>query len=139
MAVIRKVELLNTPYRFYGFTIKQMLMLVVSLVISWNIGMSMPNIKVGNGLYLSFVVGIVIFCGSIVFIFATDLRPWAWWRNKFLYTLGLRTRTYLPRPMPGYIYPDATIIEDSKEKLNQPYYREAGANAKMKRKSAKPI
>jgi hypothetical protein len=137
MAVIRKVEVLNKPYRFYGFTIKQMIMLVVALIIAWNIGMSMPNVKVGSGLYLSFVVGIIIFCGSIVFIFATDLRPWAWWRNRFLYTLGLRARIYLPKALPGHIYPDATIIEESKEKLSQPYYRETGAHEKMKRKPAK--
>jgi hypothetical protein len=137
MAVIRKVEVLNKPYRFYGFTIKQMIMLVVALIIAWNVGMTMPNVKIGSGLYLSFIVGILIFCGSIVFIFATDLRPWAWWRNRFLYSFGLRTRIYLPKALPGRIYPDATIIDQNKEKLSQPYYRETEAHEKMKRKPAK--
>jgi uncharacterized integral membrane protein len=142
MSIVRKVEVLNKPYRFYGFTIKQILILAVAVGIAFYASLNVPNVKIqlpGSQLPLGFVVFMVVTCGSIFFVFATDLRPWAWWRNRFLYSLGIRQRCYMPKVAPAYIYPDANITEESKDKLSQPYYRETGRDAKNKRKSAKSI
>jgi hypothetical protein len=140
MATVRKVELLNKPYRFYGLTITQIGIMAVALGVAFWGGMNCPNVKVqlpGSELPLGFVVFMLIVCLFSFFAFATDLRPWPWWRNRFLYTFHLRPRMYLPQSLPGVVYPDATIIEESKDKSGQKYYRETGSDSKSKRKPEK--
>jgi hypothetical protein len=111
MSVVRKVELLNVPYRFYGFTVVQLLLLFFAGLIGFHAAMNVPNVKVFNGLPLGFLVFMGIFCGAMVFVFANQIRPLQWWRNKLLYTLGIRPSMYVPCHEPAHIYPDANIIE----------------------------
>jgi len=119
MSVVRKVELLNIPYRFYGLTLWQILLLCLSAFMGFQAAIHVPNVKVFNGLPLGFLVFMAIFCGAMVFVFANQIRPWQWWRNKLLYTLRLRPTMYVPRQEPAHVYPDATIIEAKIEKEYQ--------------------
>jgi hypothetical protein len=117
---MRKVELLNTPYRFYGFTIGQIVMLVIAVFIAIYVWTNMPNanVKVFNGLPLGFLVAMAIVCGAMVFVWANQIRPWQWWRNKVLYTLHFRPLLYVPWQEPAHNYPDANIIEPRVDKSN---------------------
>lgn len=121
MSVVRKVELLNTPYRFYGLTIGQLLVLVLAVlagIYSWT-NMPNANLKVFNGLPLGFLVCMAIVCGAMVFVFANQIKPLQWWKNKMLYTLRLRPSMYVPCRQPAHIYPDANIIEGTTQKTSE--------------------
>lgn len=121
MSVVRKVELLNIPYRFYGFTIGQIIMLVIAVFLAIYVWTNMPNanVKVFQGLPLGFLVAMAIVCGAMVFVWANQIKPLQWWRNKLLYTLHLRPTFYVPVPQNAPIYPDANIIEGKTQKADE--------------------
>lgn len=121
MSVVRKVELLNIPYRFYGFTIGQIIMLVIAVFLAIYVWTNMPNanVKVFQGLPLGFLVAMAIVCGAMVFVWANQIKPLQWWRNKLLYTLHLRPTLYVPVPQNAPIYPDANIIEGKTQKADE--------------------
>ena len=121
MSVIQRVILLNKPFKIRGYTVIQWLILGVSVALSFIVGTSVPReMKLGN-LPLGFLVGLSIFCGAIVFVSASQMHPFIWWRNLLLTRLGLLPKVYLPHRESGYIYPDPTIVEPSKAE-DQAYY-----------------
>jgi len=74
----------------------------------------LANIPVG------FWVGISIFSGVLVFIHASQMKPFTWWKNVVLYRLKMVPTVYMPRYQPGRVYPDPTIQEIRKRE-DRPY------------------
>ena len=111
MSQVHKVINLRTPLKIFGLTIKQLISLVIGGLLGFLAATKLPgDWKIGNlpvGLFA--FVGIISLGGALGFM--TELKPIAWWRNNFIYRLGLAPRIYIPRPEPGAIYPDPTIIE----------------------------
>jgi hypothetical protein len=121
MSVVQRVIPLNKPFKIRGYTILQWVILAVSVALAFIIGANIPkDWKLGN-LPLGFLVGLGIFCGAIVFVSASQMKPFAWWRNVILDRLGISPRVYIPHREPGYEYPDSTIIEPTKRE-DQAYY-----------------
>lgn len=116
MSVVRKVELLNVPYRFYGLTIGQILLLALAALIGFHLAMNVPNVTVFQGMPLGFLVFMAVFCGAMVFVFANQIKPMQWWRNKVIYTFGIRPTIYVPCQKPAPNYPGANIIEAKVER-----------------------
>lgn len=120
MSVIQRVIVLNKPFKIRGYTILQWIILSGSLAIAFLIGSKVPHEwKVGN-LPAGFLVGMVVVCAAIVFVSASQMKPFAWWRNKALYGLGMAPRVYLPNREEGQVYPDPTI-KDIIKREDQPY------------------
>jgi peptidoglycan/LPS O-acetylase OafA/YrhL len=120
MSVVHRVITLNKPFKIRGYTILQWIILTVSLAAGFLVGSKCPHEwKVGN-LPVGFIIGLLIVCSAIVFVSASQMKPFAWWRNKILYTLGLSPVVYLPKREEGQEYPDSTIKEIIKRE-DQPY------------------
>ncbi len=115
MSRVHKVIVLNKPFKLWDFTVRQLLMRVVSICISLYILSSVPQQwKVGN-LPANILLAIVFFCVCLPAVKFTDLKPINWWRNLLLYKLRIVPTTFIPRPEPGRIYPDPTIQEPRKK------------------------
>mgnify|MGYP000877133369 CR=1 FL=1 len=115
MSRVHKVIVLNKPFKLWDFTIRQMLMLVVSICISLYILSNVPQgLKVGN-LPANILCAIVFFCVCLPAVKFTDLKPVAWWRNVLIYKLKLAPSIFIPKPEVGRIYPDPTIQEPKKK------------------------
>ena len=114
MSVVQRVIILNKPFKIRGFTIWQWILLGSSLGVAFLIGTKIPHDwKLGN-LPLGFIVGMLIFCTAMVFVGASQMKPFVWWRNKFLYTFGFVPVLYLPQREEGQEYPDSSIKEPIK-------------------------
>ena len=48
MAIIQKVIVLNTPFKLFGFTFMQLVILLVAALLGLWIGSLMPPIKIGQ-------------------------------------------------------------------------------------------
>lgn len=111
MSQVHKVINLKTPLKIFGLTIKQLIALAFGGILGFIVASKCPgDWKVGNlpiGLF-AFVI-IISLGGALGFM--TELKPFAWWKNSILFTLGLQPRIIVPRPEEGQIYPDPTIIE----------------------------
>ncbi len=95
-------------------TLGQIGLCVIGFILAFLAGTNVPG-KVGT-LPAGFLVGLLIFCLSIVAGRMTEIHPLIWWKNRALYTLGILPRSYIPRPNEiGHPYPDPTIIEASQE------------------------
>lgn len=124
MSRVHKVIVLNKPFKLWDFTIRQMLMLVVSICISLYILSNVPqSMKVGN-LPANILFAIVFFCVCLPAVKFTDLKPMSWWRNLILYKLRMAPSNFIPRPEEGRIYPDPTIQEPKKK--SDDYYIGSG-------------
>jgi len=111
MSQVHKVINLREPFKIFGLTIKQAFFLAVGGLLGFFVASHMPgDWKLGNlpaGLF-----AFIILCSlGGVLGFMTDVKPIAWWRNNFVYRLGLAPKIYIPRPEQAQIYPDPTIIE----------------------------
>ncbi len=113
MAIVHKVIILNKPFKLFGFSFIQLAIFVFTGLIGLWIGFSVPQVKV-NGLPLGFLVFMLIICGGMVFVHATLIQPWQWWRNRILSLAGLLPTKILPRPQAPNIY----IEENAKDKTN---------------------
>lgn len=123
MSQIHKVILLNKPLKIFDFTPFQLILMFFSIVLAFVVGSNIPqNMKVGN-LPAGFLAGMLILCGSIVVVKMSEVKPWAWWRNLILYRLNMVPTVFLPRPEPGQLYPDPTIIDVKKR--SEEYYVES--------------
>ena len=113
MSQVHKVINLKTPLKVFGFTIKQIILLALGVILGFLLASKMPSSwKVGHlpaGLFA--FVGIVGVAGALSFM--TEVKPMGWWRNAFLYRLKLVPTTFIPKPEKPVIYPDPTIIEKS--------------------------
>lgn len=111
MSQVHKVINLKEPFKIFGLTIKQAIALAIGALMGFFIASKLPgDWKIGNlpaGLFV--FIGFVSLGGALGFM--TELKPMAWWRNNFIYRLGLAPLVYIPRPEPGQIYPDPTIID----------------------------
>ncbi len=120
MSVVQRVIILNKPFKIRGYTVMQWIILAVALALAFLIGSKIPHDwKLGN-IPAGFLIGLVIFCGAIVFVSATQMRPMLWWKNVILYKLGIAPTLFLPHHEEGQLYPDPTIIEPAKRE-DQPY------------------
>jgi hypothetical protein len=109
MSVVQRVIILNKPFKIRGYTIWQWILLASALALAFLVGTKIPQgWKLGN-LPLGFIVGLLIFCAAIVFVSASQMKPFAWWRNKFLYTFGMAPTVFMPKREEGQEYPDSTI------------------------------
>lgn len=115
MSQIHKVIILNKPLKIRGFTPIQWILLTVSVALAFFVGTKIPqDWKLGN-LPVGFIVGMGIFCGALVYVKASEMRPFAWWRNLFLYRLGFVPKLYFPHIEEQLqIYPDPTVIDPTK-------------------------
>ena len=111
MSVVQRVIILNKPFKIRGYTVWQWIVLTASVAIGFLIGSKIPHDwKLGN-LPVGFIIGLLIVCGAIVFVSASQMKPVAWWRNKLMYALGMAPVLYLPKREEGQVYPDPTIKE----------------------------
>jgi len=124
MSQIHKVILLNKPLKIFDFTPFQLILMFCATITAFIVASNIPqSYKLPNGLPVGFVVGMLIFCGAIVVVKMSEVKPWAWWRNLVLYRLNMVPTVFLPRPEPGQLYPDPTII-DAKRRADE-YYVES--------------
>lgn len=115
MSRVHKVIVLNKPFKMWDFTIRQLVMLVVSICISlWILSNVPPGMKIGN-LPANILCAIIFFCLCLPAVKFTDLKPIGWWKNLILYKLRLVPHHFIPKPEVGKIYPDPTIVEPKKK------------------------
>ena len=115
MSRIHRVVRLNKPLKIGGHTPFQWVLMVVAVAIALIVGSKMPgDWKIGN-LPAGFLVGLLIFCGALVYIQMSQMKPFAWWRNIVLYRLRLVPVKFLPRTFPGIEYPDSSIQDDDRK------------------------
>lgn len=113
MAIVHKVIILNTPFKVFGYSFVQWILLsVIALVSSWA-WFSTPPVKV-NGLPLGLFVFVAIVCTGIVFVHASSIKPWQWWLNRVLYAAQLLPTEILPKPQPIKTY-----FEDAPKQANK--------------------
>ena len=67
--------------------------------------------KLGGSVPVGLVVFVCLVGGMGAFVTASEMKPFIWWKNNFLYRLKLVPIQFLPRPQPGTLYPDPTIQE----------------------------
>ena len=113
MSQVHKVINLKEPFRFFGMTLVQIGWLALGVLVAFSLCSRVPGDWKVNGIPAGIIFGIVIVSLSIVIGGFTELKPMIWWRNNFLYRLGLMPTLFVPRPEEGQIYPDPTIIERS--------------------------
>jgi hypothetical protein len=103
MAIVHKVIILNTPFKVFGFSLIQLIVLLATSAIGLWSGFNMPPVKI-NGLPLGLFVFLGIFCTGIVFVHATLIKPRQWWLNRVLYAAKLVPLELLPKPQPIKTY-----------------------------------
>jgi hypothetical protein len=124
MSQIHKVILLNKPLKIFDFTPFQLILMFFSTILAFIVAGNVPSSwKLPNGLPVGFLLGLLIFCAAIVVVKMSEVKPWVWWRNMFTYRLKLVSTVYLPKPEPGQVYPDPTIIDVKKR--SEEYYVDA--------------
>jgi hypothetical protein len=128
MSQIHKVINLKQSFKIFDQTPVQLILLAGSLVGALIIMNTLPKdckIVLPGG--QSLPGGLFAFIGmiglGIVLGRMSELKPWIWWKNVFLYRLKLEPVVWLPKPEPAPVYPDPTIIE-AKKKVDE-YYVEA--------------
>ena len=123
MSEIQKVILLNKPMKIFEFTPLQWALMFVSTILAFTVGSNVPHdwkiANVGVGIWL----GIIIVCLAIVLVKMGEVKPWLWWRNDVVYRLHMMPTVFMPRPEPGQVYPDPTIIDVKKR--SDEYYVDA--------------
>lgn len=103
MAIVHKVIILNTPFKLFGYSFVQWIFLGIVALISCWAWFSTPPVKI-NGLPLGLFVFLGIFCTGIVFIHASLIKPWQWWRSRILSLAKLLPTEILPKPQPAKVY-----------------------------------
>lgn len=121
MSIIHRVIILNQPTKFSlmgspRFTPLQWVALVLSLALGFFVFTKIPgDWKIGN-LPVGFIVGLLIFCGAMVYVNASELKPKAWWKNLFLYRLNLVPKVFYPHiEEQTQLYPDPEIADIEEE------------------------
>ena len=120
MSQIQRVIILNKPFKIRNYTPFQWLVLLVSVGIAFLVGSKVPHdFKIG-GAPAGVWVGVFIFGIGAGYIHVVQRRPFAWWRNRITYSLGLSPTLYLPKREEGQEYPDSSIKQAPKRE-DQPY------------------
>lgn len=122
MSQVHKVINLREPFRLFQMTLGQIGLAALGLLLAFFFGSKVPHDWKLHNIPAGFVVGLIIFCVSLVLGRMTELKPIIWWRNNFLYGLGMVPKLYLPKPeeLPC-LYPDPTIEEKT---THEEYYIE---------------
>lgn len=116
MAVVHRVILLNKSLKIRGYTLLQWGMLILAVALAFGLGSYMPKEwKFGN-LPAGVLVFVAIVSAAFVFIHASEMKPWLWWKNQLFYRLHLKPTKFLPHPEPSKEYPDSSIIDPIKQK-----------------------
>lgn len=112
MSQVHKVINLREPFRLFQMTLGQIGLAAVGLLTAFFFGSKVPHDWKLHNLPVGFIVGLIIFCISLVLGRMTELKPIVWWRNNFLYGMGIVPKLFLPKPeeLP-YPYPDPSIEE----------------------------
>jgi hypothetical protein len=113
MSLVHKVIILNKPLKIRGFTVGQWCILAVSIALALLLAFKVPqDWKLGN-LPVGLFVFIFIFGGAMAGVNAAEFKPFAWWRNLFLYKVfGTLPRSYYPYvEEQTQIYPDPDVID----------------------------
>lgn len=116
MSLVHKVIILNKPMKIRGFTIGQWVILAVALALAFLLAFKVPqDWKLGN-LPLGVFVWVFIVGGAMVGVNAAEFKPFAWWRNLFLYKVfNSVPRSYYPHiEDENFIYPDPDVIDPAK-------------------------
>lgn len=119
MSVVHRVIVLNKPFKIRGYTIMQWLVLGVCAVLALFLATKCPQNWKFNGAPVGVFVFVIVLGAGIAYVSATQMKPGAWWRNKFLYTLGVCPTIFLPKREEAVIYPDPTIIDHGKREDNR--------------------
>lgn len=112
MAIIQKVIVLNTPFKLFGFTFMQLVILLVAALLGLWIGSLMPPIKIGPAPLNVWVI-ILTPGAAMTFIAASQMKSWQWWRNRIFGLANLLPTQVLPKPRPAPIYLDDGKGSDS--------------------------
>ncbi len=113
MSLVHKVIILNKPLKIRGFTFGQWAILVIAVGLGFLLAFKVPqDWKLGN-LPLGLFVWVIIVGGAMVGVNAAEFKPFAWWRNLFLYKLmGTLPKAYYPHiEEQTQIYPDPDVID----------------------------
>ncbi len=113
MAIVHKVIILNTPFKLFGYSFVQWILLTFTALIACWAWFSTPPVKV-NGLPLGLFVFVTIVCTGIVFVHATSIKPWQWWLNRVLYAAQLLPTEILPKPQPVKTYFEENSVQSNK-------------------------
>jgi hypothetical protein len=127
MAIVHKVIVLNTPFRLFGYSFVQWVVLLFTALISCWAWFSCPPVKI-NGLPLGLFAFLAIFCTGIVFVHASLIKPWQWWLNRVLYAAQLLPTKIFPQPQPIKRY-----IEDNSKQTNKPVNSDSKLNKPFKK------
>ena len=111
MSQVHKVINLKEPFRIFTMTVGQLGISAVGLLSAFFVGTNVPSDWKIHNMPAGFVVGLVVFCLSLVAGRMTELKPMVWWRNSILYRLKLIPSQFIPKPEEPVLYPDPTIIE----------------------------
>jgi hypothetical protein len=105
MAIVQKVIVLNKPFKIFGFTFVQWIILAGTALAGLWLGTAMPQVKF-NGIQLGIWITITTPCIALVCVNASSIKPWQWWRNRILSLSNLLPTEILPQPRPANIYPE---------------------------------
>ncbi|HEY9867596.1 MAG TPA: hypothetical protein V6D08_00190 [Candidatus Obscuribacterales bacterium] len=115
MSLVHRVIVLNKPLKIRGFTVFQWVLIVLAVAGGFGVLSVIPKEwKIGN-LGVNFIGGLSVFCVAFVFIGMSQMKPFMWWKNLFLYRLKLVPTQYLPHPEESIVYPDPTIVEAARK------------------------
>jgi hypothetical protein len=116
MSLVHKVIILNKPLKIRGFTFGQWFILATAVGLGFFLAFKVPqDWKLGN-LPLGVFVWVFIVGGAMVGVNAAEFKPFAWWRNLFLYKIFQTVpRAYYPHNEEQLqIYPDPDVIDPAR-------------------------
>lgn len=118
MSQVHRVIILNRPMKIRGYTPFQWILMVASAagafaVLSW-----FPKEWKVQNLPVGFLVGLCVFCVALVFIHASQLKTFIWWRNVIFYALGVLPRVFLPHSEPSVTYLEPDKVEEKKSRTH---------------------
>jgi hypothetical protein len=115
MSLVHRVVILNKPLKIRGLTVSQWIMMTLALGAAIGAGSIVPGTWKFAGVPTGFWLGMIIFCGALVFTQALQMKPLTWWRNMIAYRMKLVPVVYLPHSEKGTIYPDPTMIDPGRK------------------------
>jgi uncharacterized membrane protein required for colicin V production len=109
MSQIHKVIDLKQPLKIFDFTPFQIIVMAFGLIGGLIAGtQNYGNAKV-NGLPVGFLIGLLIFCVSMVISHMAQIKPFVWWKSMVIYKLKLAPTIYMPHPEEPIEYLDASM------------------------------
>jgi hypothetical protein len=116
MSLVHKVIILNKPLKIRGFTVGQWAILTIAVALGFFLAFKVPqDWKLGN-LPVGLFLWVIIVGGAMVAVNAAEFKPFAWWRNLFLYKIfNTLPRAFYPNVEEQLqLYPDPDVIDPVK-------------------------